>query len=187
MSSKKRHIVVQSIWGVNMEIILIITGLIISSAVILFVKEKLQNNESDYFESKTESVYKKKRLLTNTELIFYNYLKKLEPEYIILPQINLASIIRKDNIDEPYQTELFRNIDFCIFNEKYEVLLAIEINDNSHKLYRRKIRDDKVRKILRSCNIDLLTYNVNYPNTEESVIERTKATLQNITDKNTKD
>lgn len=170
-----------------MKGILIIIGLIISSVVILLVKNKLQNDETEYMESKIDSVYKKKKLLTNTELIFYNYFKKLEPEYIILPQINLASIIRKSDKDESYQTELYRNIDFCIFNKKYEVLLAIEINDDSHKVYKRKIRDNKVRKILKSSNIELLTYNVNYPNTEESVIERTKTSLQNITNKMSQD
>lgn len=146
----------------------------------------------DYFTNKNddsnidsiEKAYIKKKLMSESELIFYNYFKKLEPDYIVLPQINLATIIKKVKTHSEYQNELFRNIDFCIFNKNYEILLAIEINDNTHKKYERRKRDEKVKDILKKSNIDLLTYNVNYPNTEESVIERTKNALQNIKNKN---
>ncbi len=162
-------------------------GVIILLCLILgyFIKERLLNKNSAIEENQTKNknIYIKRKLLTNTELTFYNYFKKLEPQYIVLPQINLASIINKKNNFRTYQNELYRNIDFCIFDQNLEVLLAIEINDDSHKTYKRKLRDKKVKEILNSCSIELLTYNVNYPNTETSVIERTLKTLENIVNK----
>lgn len=128
--------------------------------------------------------YSKKKLLTDTEKTFYDYFKMLEPQYVILPQINLASIVTKNNNSHYYQNELYRNIDFCIFNSNLEILLAIEINDDSHKSYKRKLRDEKVNRILKDANIEMLTYNVNYPNTESSVLERTRKALENIENKN---
>ena len=67
--------------------------------------------------------------------------------------MNLASVIHKENTK--YRTELFRNIDFGIFNKDFELLLLIELNDKSHIQRNRKIRDRKVKNILKECNIPL--------------------------------
>ena len=67
--------------------------------------------------------------------------------------MNLASVIQKENTK--YRTELFRNIDFGIFNKDFELLLLIELNDKSHIQRNRKIRDRKVKNILKECNIPL--------------------------------
>ena len=47
--------------------------------------------------------------MTNNERLFYNKIKCLEPEYKIIPQVSLASIISKEN-NNKYYTDLFR---FC--------------------------------------------------------------------------
>ena len=52
----------------------------------------------------------RKRIMTDCEFVFFNKIKELESNYIIIPQVNLASIIHKKNAK--YCTELFRNIDF---------------------------------------------------------------------------
>jgi len=160
-------------------IIITIGFLIFKMLKRLLSKEAINEQEESF-----NKIYSKKKLLTDTEIIFYNYLIKLDQKYIVLPQINLASIVSKNIGRITYQNELFRNIDFCIFDENFEVLLAIEINDNTHKDYRRKIRDNKVKKILEECGIELLTYNVQYQNTEESVLERTLNKLNDIVNKN---
>ena len=83
------------------------------------------------------------------EYKFYQILKELEDKYIIIPQLNLAAIVRKIN-NNKYYSELFRNIDFAIFSKDYKkLLLLIEINDQTHKNHKRKDRDLKVKKI---CN-----------------------------------
>lgn len=90
-----------------------------------------KNGQKEYFE---DNNYFQKKFITQTEYYFYDILKELEDELdiIIHPQVNLASIIYKDN--RLYNNELFRNIDFGIFSKNYEkILLLIEINDKTHK------------------------------------------------------
>lgn len=65
-------------------------------------------------------MYTKKKFMTNSELHFYNKIKDLEENYQIIPQVNLAAIIKKENYTN-YYTDLFRNIDFGIFSKDYRV------------------------------------------------------------------
>ena len=83
------------------------------------------------------AIYTKMDFLTYNEKLFY---RKLLP-------------LHKENTK--YRTELFRNIDFGIFNKDFELLLLIELNDKSHIQRNRKIRDRKVKNILKECNIPL--------------------------------
>lgn len=55
--------------------------------------------------------------------------KELPEDYIVLPQVNLASIINKKE-NSKYRTELFRDVDFAIFSKDFQKLyLLIEINE----------------------------------------------------------
>ena len=67
----------------------------------------------------------------------------------------IANYYRYIKKNTKYHTELFRNIDFGIFNKDFELLLLIELNDKSHIQRNRKIRDRKVKNILKECNIPL--------------------------------
>ena len=112
--------------------------------------------------------------MTDPELSFYRKLKKLEVngKLIIVPQINLAAVIKKIN-GNAYQNELFRNIDFAIFKRDYtKLLLLIELNDSSHKQKKRYERDLKVRNICEIAEIPLITFYVDKPNDEKYVISR---------------
>ena len=73
-------------------------------------------------DKKEETIYVLKPLMTAYEYKFYQILKTLEDEYIIVPQLNLASIVKKMN-NNKYYNELFRNIDFAIFTKDYKKLL----------------------------------------------------------------
>lgn len=125
-------------------------------------------------EKKAENKYYKRKYMTECELNFYNKIKELEKEnYKIIPQINLATIIEKDK--RGFQAELFRNIDFGIFDKNFEdILLLIELNDSSHKKSKRKKRDIKVRKICKDANIKIITFYTNFSNEKEYVINRIK-------------
>lgn len=119
-------------------------------------------------------MYQQKEFMTESEQYFYNILKELETEYDvkIQPQINLASIIEK-TAKHKYANELFRNIDFGIFDKNYDkLLLAIEINDSSHYKIDRIIRDKKVDKILAEANIKIIKFYTEYPNERLYVINR---------------
>ena len=89
----------------------------------------------------------------------------------ILPQINLATIVKKNN--KGYLTELFRNIDFAIFSKDFsELLLLIELNDKTHATNKRKKRDLKVKKICGDCNYKLITFYTTYSNEKDYVVNR---------------
>lgn len=119
-------------------------------------------------------MYEQKKFMSYYEKYFYDILKDIERDYdvIVQPQINLASVIEK-NIKHKYVNELFRNIDFGIFDKNFhKLLLAIEINDSSHLKKDRILRDLKVEKILNQANIKLIKFYTNMPNEKLYVTNR---------------
>ena len=145
---------------------------------LLNVKSALNNNKDKV--NNTNS-YKLKSIMTDYERYFYNIFVELERELgvRIVPQVNLAAILKKES-NNYYINELFRNIDFGIFTRDYEqLLLLIEINDSSHRLEKRKIRDRKVDDILANANVRLIKFYSNYPNKKEYVKERIKSEIKN--------
>jgi len=110
--------------------------------------------------------------MTETEYQFYLKLKPLELRYKIVPQLNLASIVRKTK-NNYFYTDLFRNIDFAIFSSDYsEILLLIELNDTTHKLTKKKERDLKVQSICKEIEVPLIKFYTKYSNHQDYVIRR---------------
>ena len=113
-------------------------------------KERLSDTTSVTYASKDS-------IMTDCEKSFYSAIKDIiTPEYIVQPQINLASVIDKTSHTK-YRTELFRNVDFGIFDKNYRLLVLIEINDQSHDTRNRASRDQKVKEICAEANIPLIT------------------------------
>ena len=114
----------------------------------------------DRFYNPKKKYFKKYPVLNVNEKRFYNYMrKKLYPNYIITPQVNLQTIIETDSNNR--NNELFRNIDFGIFDiEMYNPIMLIEINGKQHdnNMYWIK-RDKSVKEILDQANIMLFTIN----------------------------
>lgn len=124
-----------------------------------------------------EKSYSKKALLTATEIKFKNAIEKFIPEnYVLYPQINLASIIKRTD-EHTYQNELYRNVDFCVFNEKFIPQLIIEINDNTHKEKSRQARDIKVQNICESAGIPIVKFWTEYGVNESYIEKKIKETL----------
>lgn len=145
--------------------------------IIEFIKRLLGLENIETEQKEQFKIYKRKEFMTPSELIFYQTLKALEPEYKVIPQVNLASIIKK--VNKGYINELFKNIDFAIFdNEFKKVLLLIELNDSTHNQINRKDRDLKVKKICNDANIKLITFYTKYPNEKEYVINRIKSEIE---------
>ena len=122
---------------------------------------------------KEKTIYKKKNIMTDYEYKFYLILKELEKyNYKVIPQVNLATIVEKVN-NKKYYTELFRNIDFVIFNEDLtDVLLLIEVNDATHNTKKRKSRDVKVKSICANAGLNLITFYTKYANEKSYVLNR---------------
>ena len=149
--------------------------------IIYCLKSRLNIKQGYLFPSaQSKQRYIRKAFMTPSELAFYEKLEDLKKDYIIVPQLNLASIIHK--IGAKYCTDLFRNIDFGIFSKEYELLLLIELNDASHNHAKRKDRDLKVKRILNECNIPLLTFYTCYPNERNYIINRIIKALNNLND-----
>lgn len=136
----------------------------------------IDNSDDNDYKSE-ETIYALKPIMTDYENKFYDMLKELDDDYIIIPQLNLASVVRKIN-NNRYYNELFRNIDFAIFSKDYsKLLLLIEINDKTHQKSNRKDRDLKVQKICNDINVKLIKFYTCYPNEKEYVLNRVKEYL----------
>lgn len=161
-----------------MEVILFLGCL----CLLFFVFRKKENKENIVVDSYSNKIYSQKELMTNFEKYFYDILIELESELDVRihPQINLATIIKKE-INNHYINELFRNIDFAIFDKDYKkVLLLIEINDKTHSSKKRMARDIKVERIINQAGIKLIKFYSNYPNKKEYIKDRIKKEIISI-------
>ncbi len=107
----------------------------------------------------TDAHYSSKNaFMTDCEKEYYAaFTEIVGDKYIIQPQINLASIVNKDSYSK-YRSELFRNVDFGVFDKNYQLKLLIEINDKTHESAERRKRDHKVRLICEDAKIPLVTF-----------------------------
>ena len=142
-----------------------------------FLKKFFSKNKK-IINSPKKKTYEKKKLLTKTEIRFQNAISKcINENYILLPQINLATIVNR--IDQHrYQNELYRNVDFCIFDKEYTPILLIEINDKTHKEKTRKARDYKVKDICQSAALPLITFWTDYGVNEDYIQKKIKEFIQ---------
>jgi hypothetical protein len=124
-----------------------------AAAIVVFIVARIlykKSKEADYFV--------KQRLLTQTELEYYEIIRSLiSSQFVILPQVNLASVIDKKG-GSNFRSELFRNIDFGVFDGDLRPIFLIEINDNTHFRRDRKERDKKVNKICKKAGMPLVTF-----------------------------
>ena len=143
-------------------------------------------SEDEFVDSSNYNIYyTSKNFLSPAEINFYKKMKPiLDAGYVIVPQVNLASIIEKHNAK--YHSDLFRNIDFGIFDKDFNLLLLIELNDSSHQKSNRRDRDLKVKKILSDCKIKLLTFYTYYPNENDYVVKRILDNINNFSNDNIK-
>ena len=119
-----------------------------------------------------KKTYETKPLLTTTERAFGNAIwKGLPPGYRLLPQICLASIIKK-NYHNKFVNELFRIIDYVVFDEEYNPIVLIEINDPSHHERQRIARDYKVEELSKEVNLPIIKLWTDYGINEEYIKKR---------------
>ena len=149
--------------------------LLLAVIVIIYLLYKNKTKPAEEFVEEKDSksyTYAKKCLMTEMEKKFFVAIKKSAGEnYTVQPQVNLATIIEKQG-DFKYQNELYRNIDFAIFDENYNVVLLIEINDETHNEPSRKKRDAKVRDISKIAGIPLITFYTKYGVNQKYIDEK---------------
>lgn len=146
---------------------------IVIIGLVLFIK-KLQpiSSGAGNDSQKTELVYSKKQFISMAERTFLGKLQTLEQlGYKIVPQVSLVSVIAKQS-EAKHRTELFRVIDFGVFTKEYELLALVELNDSSHETPARIRRDKRVRSIVATAGIPLITFYTSKPNEQEYVVQR---------------
>ena len=130
-------------------IIALAVAIAVTIALVIFAKLRRKNRDSRY--------YLKDSLLTNSEKEYFRVIDAyFGKDYRVLPQINLASVIEKEG--QGFRTELFRNVDFGIFDYNFRPILLIEINDNTHFRKDRQERDESVAAILKKARLPLVTF-----------------------------
>ena len=132
-----------------LPLIVIVAALIAALSVFVAIRLLKTGRAPDYLL--------KDALLTPTEIAYYNIIKAyFSDDYLVLPQINLASVI--DKVGAGYRSELFRNADFGIFDFNFRPILLIEINDDTHFRRDRAERDKKVAIICKKARLPLITF-----------------------------
>ena len=116
-------------------------------------------------------------VLTQTELMFAEAIKRNLPEgYELSAQANLATFI--DRLDDArYRNELFRNVDFLVVDKKYAPILVIEINDETHQRKDRQERDIKVARICGEAGIPIVKLWTKYGVNEAYIKSKIKETI----------
>lgn len=134
----------------------------------------LEGKKNNTIENHYEA---KQSLMTKCEQEYFRVIKTVTPTYYtVQPQVNLATIVNKTT-QSKYQNELFRNIDFGIFDRDYKIVALIEINDKSHKEPERIARDKKVKEICKEANIPLITFWTKYGINPEYIERRIRDAL----------
>lgn len=122
---------------------------------LLFIRYKIFRMKK---RKKYDAYYSvKPRYLSPIEDDYFKTLQSIiGKNYLIFPQVPLSQIIEKHSSNN-LKSELFRVIDFCVFDLNYTPLLCIEINDTTHLKKERAERDSKVYDILKSAKLPLIT------------------------------
>lgn len=133
---------------------------------------EINNNQDDIYTENTQVQleetrlpYRKKYILTKNEYQFYKELRKLtDPrKYQVLTKIRLADIIEVDKNQIKY-SDYYRyfnriqskHIDFVICDNNLHLLMAIELDDNSHYCQKTQKSDYLKDNALSSAGIQLV-------------------------------
>ena len=144
--------------------------------------------ETNYIPHHYDKIYeydKKDSYLSNCERKFYQKLLPLINEgYNVEKQVSLSAVVKKcykeTGYETKYRNELFRIIDFGIFDKDNNILVLIELNDATHNRYERIIRDQRVNEICKKANIKLLTFYTSMPNKDEYVLNRINNAIKEV-------
>jgi very-short-patch-repair endonuclease len=128
--------------------------------------------------------YSAKNLLSENEKKWFAAFKEAFPNAHVLAQVALNQLVKaegarwrsaKNKIDP-------RSIDFVLLSPDLNVLMAVEIDDKSHRLEKRRADDEKKNKALRDAGIILMRFPAlpipTGENLKKTVVETIAATRQ---------
>lgn len=132
-------------------------------ATVFFILWQDARNKNLRLHGQFKPYQRKKHFLTPSEQQLFQLLQQLEvlQRYYVFPQLHLSTLLRvkadaKDLMGKfEYINKLY--VDFVIFDQHFQPVLAIELNDPSHFWGARKSRDEFVEQALRDVGVPLLT------------------------------
>lgn len=165
----------------NSYIIIILAILIIPIAKILYSTKKPESLGKE----EINFPYKKKDyLFTKAEQSFYEVLKFATSELSIsiFAKVRLADLVYlPKNTDKrlTYWNKIqSKHIDFVICDSKLKPVLAIELNDSSHKEIPRIDRDNFVEKVLSNAKLSFIKIPAQYTYNAKDLKETIEKELQ---------
>lgn len=111
------------------------------------------------------NIYKRKQsVLTQAELVFFNFLSNNLKNVIILSKVRIADFIQVDkhlcSVDfarQSFYKISNKHIDYLVLDSRTgDIICAVELNDYTHNRPDRVARDEFIGRVLRSCNIPLI-------------------------------
>jgi hypothetical protein len=125
---------------------------------------------------------RRKYLLTPPEKHFYNVLRRVVGGNKIMAKVRLADLVeaderhllRKSNFDHIKS----RHIDFVICDPALSPLMAVELDDSSHRLPERQARDRDLNRILKIASLPLLRVPVRRAYDDADIERQLLATLR---------
>ena len=104
--------------------------------------------------------FRRKHLLTPTELSFYEVLRRVVYDYVVFAKVRLADLIDANERHQSWQANFNRirskHIDFVICDDDSRPLLAVELDDKSHERPDRVARDHDVDHLFDAVSFPLV-------------------------------
>jgi hypothetical protein len=103
---------------------------------------------------------RRKYLLTKSEKSFYNVLRRVVGGNMVLAKVRLADLVEADKRHRLCQANFRRicskHIDFVICDPALSPIIAVELDDSSHRRPDRVTRDRDVNRILKIAELPIL-------------------------------
>ena len=104
--------------------------------------------------------FRRKYLLTPPEKRFYNILRRVVGMNVVLAKVRLADLVDADKRHRLWRANFNRvcskHIDFVICDLALSPIIAVELDDASHRLPDRAARDRDVNRILEIAELPIL-------------------------------
>ncbi|MNR76008.1 hypothetical protein D3C72_66610 [compost metagenome] len=132
-----------------------------------------------------EEKYSAKNLLSENEKKWFAAFKEAFPNAHVLAQVALNQLVKAEGVKWRSAKNKIdpRSIDFVVLSPDLNVLMAVEIDDRSHRLEKRQADDEKKNKALCDAGIILMRFPAIPVLTGEAlkkaVVETLAATRQN--------
>lgn len=147
----------------------LLIGLLLLVAAVLIAKAIAKNKGTGSREGTWP--YREKQVLTEPEQVLYFRLKEACPELIVLAQVGLSRVIESTKRQEMkwFGKIAQKSVDFVICKKDASVVVAIELDDASHKRNRRQQADADKEKALNDAGVTLVRWEVSALPTAEQI------------------